>query len=417
MDFDDTPEEAAFRASARAWLDAEKPDDLLRDLAAAEARDDPAERTAGVVRASKAWQRRKFEGGWACLSWPAACRRARGDADRARHLGSGGKRLCRALLDLPDRPGHVRADPDGVCQRRRRSSGFLPPMASGEEVWCQLFSEPAAGSDLAGLRTRAERAGDDWIVNGQKVWTTGAHFSDYGILIVRTDPNVAKHKGLTMFFLDMRSPGVEVRPIRQASGQSGFNEVYFTDVRIPDAQRLGKVGDGWNVSLTTLMNERFSIGSRVATGAPEYFELACNTRLADGTLAIDDPEVRSRLASWTARANGLKYTGYRAISALSRGERPGPENSIGKLVAAPMMQEIATAALDLRGSAGRPRELGQERRRQAAARCSITRPRSASPAARTRSCATSSPNASSACPRKFEWTRTCRFARFPTKGR
>jgi alkylation response protein AidB-like acyl-CoA dehydrogenase len=215
-----------------------------------------------------------------------------------------------------------------------------------------LFSEPAAGSDLAGLRTRAERVGDEWIVNGQKVWTTGAHFSDWGILIVRTDPNVAKHKGLTMFFLDMKSPGVEVRPIRQASGESGFNEVYFTDVRIPDAQRLGKVGDGWNVSLTTLMNERFSIGSRIATGAPEYFELACDTRLADGTLAIDDPEVRSRLASWTARANGLKYAGYRAISALSRGERPGPENSIGKLVAASMMQEIAIAAFDLQGPAG-----------------------------------------------------------------
>ena len=351
MDFDDTPEEAAFRASARAWLDAEKPDDLLRDLAAAEARDDPAERTAGLVRASKAWQRRKFEGGWACLSWPAAAG-GRGATPIERVIWDQEESAYAALSSI-FQIGQGMCGPTLMAfASEAQKQRFLPPMASGEEVWCQLFSEPAAGSDLAGLRTRAERAGDDWIVNGQKVWTTGAHFSDYGILIVRTDPNVAKHKGLTMFFLDMRSPGVEVRPIRQASGQSGFNEVYFTDVRIPDAQRLGKVGDGWNVSLTTLMNERFSIGSRVATGAPEYFELACSTRLADGTLAIDDPEVRSRLASWTARANGLKYTGYRAISALSRGERPGPENSIGKLVAAPLMQEIATAALDLRGSAG-----------------------------------------------------------------
>ena len=351
MDFDDTPDEAAFRAKARAWLQAERPDALLRDLAAAEASDDPAQRTAGVVRAAKAWQQRKFAGGWACLSWPKA------------FGGRAATPIERVIWDQEESPyaalssifqiGQGMCGPTlmafaGEAQKQR----FLSPMASGEEIWCQLFSEPAAGSDLAGLRTRAERAGDDWIVNGLKVWTTGAHFSDYGILIVRTDPSVAKHKGLTMFFLDMRSPGVEIRPIRQASGQSGFNEVYFTDVRISDAQRLGNVGDGWNVSLTTLMNERFSIGSGVATGAPEFFELACNTRLADGTLAIDDPEVRSRLASWTARANGLKYTGYRAISALSRGERPGPENSIGKLVAAPMMQEIAMAALDLRGLAG-----------------------------------------------------------------
>jgi alkylation response protein AidB-like acyl-CoA dehydrogenase len=351
MDFDDTPEEAKFRATARAWLDAERPDDLLRDLAAVEDSGDSAERTAGALRASKAWQQRKFAGGWACLSWPKA------------FGGRAATPIERVIWDQEESPyaalssifqiGHGMCGPTLMAfasdaQKQR----FLPPMASGEEIWCQLFSEPAAGSDLAGLRTRAVRADDDWIVNGQKVWTTGAHFSDYGILIVRTDPEVAKHKGLTMFFVDMRSPGVEVRPIRQASGRSGFNEVYFTDVRIPDAQRLGKVGDGWNVSLTTLMNERLTIGSSIATGAPEYFELACNARLADGTLAINDPEVRSRLASWTARANGLKYTSYRAISALSRGERPGPENSIGKLVAAPMMQEIATAALDLQGPAG-----------------------------------------------------------------
>jgi alkylation response protein AidB-like acyl-CoA dehydrogenase len=351
MDFDDTPEEAEFRAKARAWLEAEKPDDLLRELVAAEASSEPAERTAGLVRASKAWQRRKFAGGWACLSWPKAFG-GRGATPIERVIWEQEESSFAALSSI-FQIGHGMCGPTLMAfASDEQKQRHLPPMASGEEIWCQLFSEPAAGSDLAGLRTRAERVGDEWIVNGQKVWTTGAHFSDRGILIVRTDANVAKHKGLTMFFLDMKSPGVEVRPIRQASGQSGFNEVYFTDVRIPDGQRLGKVGDGWNVSLTTLMNERFSIGSRIATGAPEYFELACDTRLADGTLAIDDPEVRSKLASWTARANGLKYTGYRAISALSRGERPGPENSIGKLVAASMMQEIATAAFDLQGPAG-----------------------------------------------------------------
>lgn len=141
---------------------------------------------------------------------------------------------------------------------------LLSPLSSGEEIWCQLFSEPASGSDLAGLRTRAVLAEDgsgDWIINGQKIWTSGAQHSDWGLLIARTDPDVPKHKGLTMFYLSMHTPGVEVRPIKKANGQSSFNEVYFTDVRIPDAQRLGAVGQGWEVSLTTLMNERLSIGS------------------------------------------------------------------------------------------------------------------------------------------------------------
>jgi alkylation response protein AidB-like acyl-CoA dehydrogenase len=228
---------------------------------------------------------------------------------------------------------------------------YLPPLASGENVWCQLFSEPSAGSDVAGLRTRAEKKGDDWIINGQKVWTTGAHFSDYGIVITRTDPTQPKHKGLTMFWLDMKSPGVTVKPIKQANGQSEFNEVYFADVKIPDSQRLGKVGDGWNVSLTTLMNERMSIGARQSTGLPELFAFCNNLMLEDG-LAIEDKNVRSKLASWAVKASGLKYTSYRSISALSRGDRPGPENSIGKLVAGTMLQDIAMFAMDLQGAAG-----------------------------------------------------------------
>jgi alkylation response protein AidB-like acyl-CoA dehydrogenase len=154
-----------------------------------------------------------------------------------------------------------------------------------------------------------------------------------------------------MFFLDMKSRGVEVRPIKQANGMQEFNEVYFTDVVIPDSQRLGAVGEGWNVSLTTLMNERMSIGARLATGVPEMFEFCANLMLEDG-LAIDDPAVRSKLAGWAVKASGLKYTSYRAISALSKGERPGPENSIGKLVSGMMLQDIASYAMDLQGAAG-----------------------------------------------------------------
>jgi alkylation response protein AidB-like acyl-CoA dehydrogenase len=155
-----------------------------------------------------------------------------------------------------------------------------------------------------------------------------------------------------MFFLDMRSPGVEVRPIKQANGQSGFNEVYFTDVRIPGAQRLGPVNGGWQVSLTTLMNERLSIGSGMSTGFPELLDFCCRIETEDGALAVDDKGVRSKLATWACRQSGLKYTGFRAISALSRGETPGPENSIGKLVAGSTMQEIATFALDLQAQSG-----------------------------------------------------------------
>ena len=351
MNFDDTPQEAEFRAIARKWIEANRPDDLMRDLAAADEIKDRDQRTAALVKAAKAWQKKKADAGFACLTWPKE------------YGGRAATPIQRVIWDQEEGKYGALSGPfaigQGMCgptvmayateEQKRR---YLPPLASGEEVWCQLFSEPAGGSDLAGLRTKAEKDGEDWIINGQKIWTTGAHFSDYGILITRTDPTLPKHKGLTMFFLDMRSPGVEVRPIKQASGHSGFNEVYFTNVRIPDAQRLGKVNDGWNVSLTTLMNERFSIGARLATGVPEFFDFASGVKMADGTLAIDDKAVRENLATWAARANGLKYTSYRAISALSRGERPGPENSIGKLVAAPMMQDIAMYALELQGQMG-----------------------------------------------------------------
>ena len=349
MNFDDTPQEAAFRAEARAWLDAHAPREYEDDL-----RTSPfgSVRLGGrdVIAASKAWQKTKQEAGWACLQWPKAYG-GRGASPIERVIWQQEEGIF-AKLSQAFIIGHGMCGPTLMPyaseEQKRR---YLPPMASGEEIWCQLFSEPAAGSDLAGLRTRAERDGDDWIVNGQKIWTSYAQYSDYAILITRTDPNVAKHKGLTMFFLSMKSPGVEVRPIKQINGDSSFNEVYFTDVRIPDSQRLGAVGDGWNVSLTTLMNERLSIGAGMPTGFQELFDFCMQAQTPDGP-AIDDKAVRSRLASYAVRASGLKYTGYRAISALSRGATPGPENSIGKLVAGAMMQDIAAFALDLQGPSG-----------------------------------------------------------------
>ncbi|MEX1250268.1 MAG: acyl-CoA dehydrogenase [Hyphomonas sp.] len=352
MDFEDTAEEAAFRAQVRAWIDANAPKHLEEELKRASfgsngvVSEDP-------IATGKAWQKKKAEAGWACLHWP----KEYGGAARTpiERVIWGQEEGPYAALTGVFTIGHGMCGPTVMAwaadAHKRR---LLPPLASGEHVWCQLFSEPASGSDLAGLRTRAVKADDgsgDWIINGQKIWTSGAQYSDWGLLITRTNPDVPKHKGLTMFFLDMKSPGVEVRPIKQANGQSSFNEVYFTDVRIPDNQRLGEVGQGWEVSLTTLMNERLSIGSGMSTGFPDLFRYCMDAEI-DGKPAVEDSGVRSKLAQLAVKQSGLKYTGMRAISALSKGETPGPENSIGKLVAGAAMQDLSIFALDLQGEAG-----------------------------------------------------------------
>ncbi|MCR9278207.1 MAG: acyl-CoA dehydrogenase family protein [Pseudomonadaceae bacterium] len=346
MDFNDTKEEAAFRAEARSWIAGNAPAHLAAPLASSTfggintGDEDP-------LQAAKAWQKKKADGGWACLQWPT-------------EYGGRGATPMQSVIWSQEEGVYGKLSGtfiigQGMCgptliayaseEHKRR---FLPKMASGEEIWCQLFSEPVAGSDLAGLRTKAERDGDDWVINGQKIWTSGAQHSDYGILITRTDPTVAKHKGLTMFFLDMKSPGVDIRPIKQVNGQSGFNEVYFDNVRIPDAQRLGDVGNGWQVSLTTLMNERLAIGGSIATGVPEVRELVESLNMGPGK-AIDNPAVRSKLADWYAKSSGLKNTAARSLTALSKGDVPGPENSIGKLVVGGMMQDIAKFAMDIQG--------------------------------------------------------------------
>jgi acyl-CoA dehydrogenase len=349
MNFDDTPQEAEFRAKARAWIDANAPKQYEQELTKS-GLGRISLKNADIVEVGKAWQKKKSDGGWACLTWPSE------------YGGRGATPIEKVIWQQEEGVYGKLTQPfqigEGMCGPTVMAYGseddkrrYLPKLASGEHIWCQLFSEPAGGSDVAGLRTRAEKDGDNWIINGQKIWTSGAHYSDYGLLITRTDPTVPKHKGLTMFFLDMKSEGVEVKPIKQANGMQEFNEVFFTNVRIPDSQRLGAVGDGWNVSLTTLMNERMSIGARLATGFPEIFAF-CNDLVTDNGPAIDDPAVRSKLANWAVKASGLKYTSYRSISALSKGQRPGPENSIGKLVTGPMLQDIAAFAMDLEGAAG-----------------------------------------------------------------
>jgi alkylation response protein AidB-like acyl-CoA dehydrogenase len=334
MDFDDTPEEATFRSKARAWVAANA----------------PKTHTGDVIRDSKAWQKKKYEAGWACLDWPKAFG-GRGATPIERVIWRQEEGWFGTLSDIFV-IGHGMCGPTLMAyaseEQKRR---YLPPLAAGEEIWCQLFSEPSSGSDLAGLRTRAVKDGDDWIVNGQKIWTSGAQFSDYGILLTRTDPALPKHAGLTMFFVSMHSEGIEVRPIRQANGEASFNEVFFTNVRIPDAQRLGAVNAGWNTALTTLMNERLTIASGGSSVIDDIFNFCREIETPNGR-AIEDPAVRSKLAGWAVKSSGLKYTSYRSQSALSRGERPGPESSIGKLVMASMVQDIAMFALDLQAQSG-----------------------------------------------------------------
>ncbi len=338
MDFSDSPAEAAFREEARSWLAANIPGEVeLEGL--------------DYVDRAKLWQKRKYDAGWACIRWPRE------------YGGRDANAIEQVILNQEearfDTPMSIFMIGQGMAAPTLMTYGndddkarYLPDLASGEKVWCQLFSEPAGGSDLAALRTRSVRDGDDWIINGQKIWTSGAQYSDYGIMVTRSDPTVAKHKGLTYFYLDMKSPGIEIKPIRQISGPSNFNEVYFTDVRIPDAQRLGEVGQGWQVSLTTLMNERASIG---AGGAGVNFDLAYKLaqRISlDDAPAIEDRAVRAKLADWYVQESGLKFTGYRTLSALSRGEIPGPESSIGKAVGAPKTQDMASFCMDLLEMAG-----------------------------------------------------------------
>jgi alkylation response protein AidB-like acyl-CoA dehydrogenase len=336
MDFEDTPEEAAFRAEVRRFLDknAERKSEAKNFH---RGRYIPEHNIPETVRAAKEWQPKQWGGRGGTPVQQVIYDQEEQHYVVPRGVFEIGLGMCIPVLMVYGKPEHLER--------------YVRPAMRGEEIWCQLFSEPSAGSDLAGLRTRAVRDGDDWIVNGQKIWTSGAHFSDYGILVTRTDPDVPKHAGLTFFFIDMKSPGIAVRRIKQISGGSNFNEVFFTDVRVPDSQRLGKVGDGWKVSITTLMTERLAVGDAPGPDFDDIFALARTLEIDDGR-AIRNPAVREKLADWYVKTQGLKYTKFRTMTALSRGETPGPEASITKLVSASKLQDIASYGIDLLGMAG-----------------------------------------------------------------
>lgn len=339
MDFSDTSQEAEYRAKAREFLDAHIADHPSL------AGDEP-ERLAKQCR----WQAIKAENDFACITWPKEWG------------GAGGTAMERVIFSEEEAKRGV---PDaffgiglGLCvptiikyASDEQKAAMVRPAVRGEQIWCQLFSEPAAGSDLAGIRTKAVRDGDDWVVNGQKVWTSGAHYSDYGLIITRTDPDQPKHKGLTMFFVPMDAPGVDIRPIHQMSGGVEFNEVFFNDVRIPDDQRLGEVGEGWKVAIYALMNERVQGGKERGIPAAATVELARNTPVAGGTLA-DDGAFRAAFADWYVRTRGVQLTRYRTLTAISRGQTPGPEAAIGKLVSAAEMQEMSRLLVEAQGPYG-----------------------------------------------------------------
>ena len=346
MDFKDTPQEAEFRTKCRSWLEANaqlktKKTNTVKNMNVG---------NKSLLEAASEWQKKKYDAGWAMIHWPKE------------FGGIGATPIERIIWAQEESKFNV---PKGVYEIGLGMAGpvmmeyatdeqkerYLPPMAEGKEVWCQLFSEPSAGSDVAGLRSKAVQDGENWIVNGQKVWTSGAHFSDYGILVVRHDPGLEKHKGLTFFFVDMKSPGIEVKPIKQLTGGSSFNEVYFNDVVIPDSQRLGEIGDGWKVAITTLMNERLAVGDADGVDANEAFELA-KKHDKDGEQLIDNNAVRESIADWYCEASGLKNTKLRTMSALSRGDTPGPEASITKIVSANKLQAIGNFGMDASDMSG-----------------------------------------------------------------
>ena len=236
----------------------------------------------------------------------------------------------------------------GTEEQKQR---LLRPLATHEEIWCQLFSEPSAGSDVAGLSTRAERDGDEWILSGQKVWTTLAHLSRWGMLLARTNPDVPKHKGLTYFVLDMQAPGVDVRPLVQITGDAEFNEVFMDNVRIPDSMRVGPEGDGWRVAITTLMNERVALSGAGSLSGDAVGGSAIDRLIARHT-PVTDPRVRQRLAQAYIEGRLIKLNNQRAADKRKKGSEAGPEGSITKLMQAEFNQRLQKLAIDMEGVGG-----------------------------------------------------------------
>ncbi len=323
MDLDDTQDQAAYRAQVRAWLDQHKGEAPV--LEGEGAIEDESE----IIAARRAWQGKLAEGGLAGVTWPKEF--------GGQGLGPIEQVLCNQEIARARVPGILDAIGVGMLGPTiiahgtdEQKSRYLGPMLHGDEVWCQLFSEPAAGSDLAAVQTRARQQEDgSWRLSGQKVWTTNAQFASYGLLLARTDADVPKHKGMTMFIVPMDAEGVTVRGLRQISGEAEFNEVFFDDVAIDADSVVGGVGNGWGTALTTLMFERVTIG--LGSEGLGYNSTRFASAIAGQPDARRDHEVRKQLGEIASELLAVRFTGYRTLTALQKGQVPGPESGLAKI--------------------------------------------------------------------------------------
>jgi alkylation response protein AidB-like acyl-CoA dehydrogenase len=344
MDFRDTPDEAAFREELRAWLSENIPEGWGQP---------GYQEPEGKARLEwyRDWSRKLYEGGFIGLTWP-------------KQYGGYEQPITHQVIALEEfarsgAPEHMNVIGVGMAGPTILAHGseeqkerFVKRILTCEDIWCQGFSEPGSGSDLASLSTRAVRDGGEWVINGQKVWSSFAHAADFCILVTRTDPNAPRHRGLTYFLLDMKLPGVEVRPLRQITGDSEFNEIFFSDVRVPDSAVVGGEGNGWNVAITTLMNERASLGValtvRMEVALRRLVELAKSTK-RNGATAADDPVIRDRIAELWSELQALRFTNYRSFSKFLQTGMPGPEGSTAKLVWSEGNQRLTKLALEIEG--------------------------------------------------------------------
>ena len=339
MDLTLSPSEQAFRDELRAWLEANHPGAVPRE-------------EQGSFEFRRAWQRRLHDAGWAGISWPE------------RYGGRGASLIEQAIFNeeivrartpqLANVLGLAMGGPTviahGTEEQRQR---YLPPILSADEIWCQGFSEPESGSDLASLKTRATRSGDGWVITGQKVWTTYAQHAKWCMLLARTDPDAPRHQGLSYFLMDMEQEGVQVRPLRQITGEAEFNELFLEQARVPESNIIGGEGNGWAVAITTLMHERatlaFGLQVSVQIALQELVEHAERSPGSNGRAAAADPLVRQRLAQLMIEAEVLRLNAYRGLSATMQGGVPGPEGSLAKWHWSEVNQALTELAMDISG--------------------------------------------------------------------